>query len=92
MKSAYSIIVSPLRTEKGTGLLQFNKYVFCVDKKANKTEIRGAVEEIYKVKVASVNTVTVRGKKKRVRFAQGMTSAWKKAVVTLREGHKIEIT
>ena len=92
MKDARSIIVSPLRTEKGTGLLPLNKYMFWVNKKSNKIEIKYAVEEIYKVKVAKVNTSTVRGKLKRVRYIQGKTADWKKAVVTLVQGHKIDIT
>lgn len=91
MRDPYVIILSPLRTEKGTNLLPFNKYFFWVDKKANKTEIKNAISEIYKVKVVKVNTVTVRGKKKRVRFAEGKTPDWKKAIVTLKEGHKIDI-
>ena len=91
MRDPYVIILSPLRTEKGTNLLPFNKYFFWVDKKANKTEIKNAIREIYKVEVAKVNTVTVRGKKKRVRFAQGKTPDWKKAIVTLKEGHKIDL-
>jgi large subunit ribosomal protein L23 len=92
MKDSYSLIVSPLRTEKGTRLLSFNKYLFYVNKKANKIEIRHAIEEIYKVKVERVNTVMVRGKKKRVRFAEGKTPDWKKAIVTLKQGDKIDIT
>ena len=92
MKDPYSAIISPLRTEKGTKLLAFNKYLFYVTKSANKIEIREAIEEIYKVKVEKVNTITVRGKKKRVRFVEGKTPDWKKAIVTLRQGEKIEIT
>jgi len=90
MKGPYSIIASPLRTEKGTSQLPLNKYVFLVAKAANKTEIKKAVQEIYKVKVESVNTVTVMGKKKRVRFAEGKKPDWKKAIVTLKQGDKIE--
>ncbi len=92
MKDPYSAIISPLRTEKGTKLLSFNKYLFYVNKKANKIEIREAIEEIYKVKVERVNTITVRGKKKRVRFVEGKTPDWKKAIVTLKQGEKIDIT
>lgn len=92
MKDSYSTIISPLRTEKGTNLLPFNKYLFYVKKSANKIEIRKAIEEIYKVKVEKVNTITVRGKKKRVRFVEGKTPDWKKAIVTLKEGEKIDIT
>ena len=92
MRYPYSTIISPLRTEKGTKLGLFNKYLFYVNKEANKIEIRRAIEELYKVKVEKVNTVTVRGKKKRVRFAEGKTPDWKKAIVTLRQGDKIDIT
>ncbi len=91
MKDPYSTIISPLRTEKGSSLLLLNKYLFYVNKKANKAEIRRAVEEIYKVKVEKVNTVTVRGKTKRVRFVEGKTPDWKKAIVTLKQGDKIDI-
>jgi large subunit ribosomal protein L23 len=91
MENIYSIIKSPIRSEKGSSLLLFNKYPFWVSKAANKIEIKKAVEEIYKVKVRGVNTVTMRGKKKRVRFAQGKTPDWKKAIVTLKDGEKIDI-
>jgi len=73
-------------------LLPLNKYVFWVGNKANKISIKKAVENIYKVKVSEVNTLVVPGKAKRVRFAQGMTPEWKKAVVTLKEGDKIDVT
>jgi len=92
MKSPYTIVISPLRTEKGTKLLPFNKYVFCVSGESNKFEIRSAIEEIYKVKVEKVNTLTVKGKKKRVRYIEGTTADWKKAIVTLKAGDKIDIT
>ena len=92
MKDPRSIVVCPLRTEKGTTLLPFNKYLFLVEKQANKLEIKQAVEEIYKVKVETVNTGIMPGKKKRVRYVEGETADWKKAVVTLKEGHKIDIT
>ncbi|MBL7156890.1 MAG: 50S ribosomal protein L23 [Candidatus Omnitrophica bacterium] len=91
MKDAHSVIISPVRTEKGTNLLPLNKYLFWVDKKANKIEIKNAVQEIYKVKVEKVNTTAVKGKKKRVRYVEGKTSDWKKAIVTLKQGEKIEI-
>ena len=81
MKTPYSIIISFFRTEKGTNLLPFNKYLFWVAKSSNKIEIKNAVEEIYKVKVVKVNTVTAKGKKRRVRFVEGKTPDWKKAVV-----------
>jgi large subunit ribosomal protein L23 len=69
-----------------------NKYLFRVTKEANKIEVKKAVEEIYKVKVDSVNIMNVRGKKKRVRFREGMTSSWKKAIVTLEPDNRIEVT
>ena len=90
MRDVYSIIKSPLQTEKGAALKSYNKYLFHVDKKTNKIEIKKAVETIYKVKVKSVNTISVRGKKKRVRHIEGKTPDWKKAVVTLEEGQTIE--
>jgi len=92
MKDSYNIIVSPMRTEKGTNQLVFNKYLFWVAKNANKIEIKKAVEDIYKVKVDKVNTIIVRGKKKRVRYKEGKTADWKKAMVTLKEGEKIDLT
>ena len=81
-----------LRTEKGSRIVPLNKYLFWVDTVANKIEIKKAIEDIYKVKVASVNTMIMRGKIKRVRYATGKTPDWKKAVVTLREGSKIDVT
>lgn len=92
MKNPYEVIVSLLHTEKGSELLPLNKYLFRVVKDANKLEIKKAVEEIYKVKVKSVNTLTIRGKKRRLRFKEGTTPDWKKAIVTLKEGEKIEVT
>ncbi|MFH1776665.1 MAG: 50S ribosomal protein L23 [Candidatus Omnitrophota bacterium] len=91
MKSVYQIIKNPLQTEKGTQQKQQNKYFFVVDFKANKTEIRKSIEDIYNVKVKSVNTQIVPGKPKRVRYKIGKTAEWKKATVTLREG-KIDLT
>ena len=91
MKSVYYTIKSPIRTEKGTNLLSYNKYLFWVDIKANKVEIRDAIQELYKVKVSKVNTMTVRGKKKRVRIIEGSTPEWKKAIVTLKKGDKIDL-
>jgi len=92
MITCYDIIKTLVRTEKGTILEQDRKYLFQVSSRSNKIEIRKAVEEIYKVKVAAVNTTIVRGKQKRVRQAVGSTTPWKKAIVTLKEGQKIETT
>lgn len=89
---SYDIIKTLLRTEKGTTLEPNRQYLFHVDRRATKIDIKRAVEEIYNVKVENVNTVIVAGKKKRVRYQLGYTSDWKKAVVTLKEGSKIETT
>lgn len=92
MRVAHEIIKNMLRTEKGTNMLMDNKYLFKVDARANKIEIKRAVEDLYKVEVDSVNVMTVRGKKKRVRYREGMTSSWKKAIVTLKPENRIEVT
>ena len=91
MKDPHDVVKGLLRTEKGSRLMSFNKYLFWVDNGSNKVEIKKAVEDIYKVKVDSVNTMIARGKIKRVRYAAGKTPDWKKAVVTLKEGNKIEV-
>ena len=91
MKSIYEIIKGPLITEKSTDLGEKqNKYVFKVGCNANKIEIRNAIEKIFNVKIEKVNTVKVQGKKKRVRKVEGKMPDWKKAVITLKEGNKIE--
>ena len=91
MKNSHDVVKGLLRTEKGAGMMPLAKYLFWVDTKANKLEIRNAIENIYKVKVDKVNTINVKGKPKRVRYTVGMTSGWKKAVVTLKEGNKIDV-
>lgn len=91
MKKPYEILKSILQTEKGSMMRVQNKYLFWVDKSANKIEIKNAVESVYKVKVEKVNTVTARGKNKRVRYIMGKTPDWKKAIVQLKSGDKIEI-
>lgn len=87
------IIKKILMTEKGTRLKEVaNQYVFEVDRGANKLEIRRAVEEQFKVKVKDVNTMTRKGKAKRLRTASyGRTPTWKRAVVTLQDGQNIEM-
>lgn len=92
MKTAYDIIQTLVRTEKGTLIEPERKYLFRVNRRATKMDIRRAVEEIYSVKVQDVNTSIVPGKRKRVRQELGWTSDWKKAVVTLQDGQKIEVT
>ncbi|WP_087943722.1 50S ribosomal protein L23 [Desulfofarcimen acetoxidans] len=91
MMEARDILRKPIVTEKTMALLEDNKYSFLVDIKANKSEIKKAVEQIFKVKVEKVNTLIVKGKPKRVRNSVGRTSDVKKAIVKLREGDKIEL-
>ena len=90
MTGAYKIVKSLLQTEKSTSMLPENKYFFMVDEKANKIEIKKAVESIYNVTVTGVNTQVSRGKKKRVRYIEGKTPDRKKAIVRLKQGDKIE--
>lgn len=92
MINSYDIVNNLIRTEKGTILEQDGKYIFSVSKKANKIQIKKAIEEVYKVKVSSVNTMHIRGKLRRVRLELGKTADWKKAIVTLQAGNKIEVT
>lgn len=87
---AYSIIERPIMTEKSVRAKDQNKYVFKVHLKANKLQIKEAVEQIFNVKVKKVNTMMVKGKPRRFgRHPEGRTARWKKAVVTLAEGYKI---
>ena len=85
-----SLIKRPVITEKTTKLMEENKYCFIVDPKANKTQIRQAVEEIFKVKVKSVNTLNTLGKIKRMGRYEGRRPSWKRAIVTLEKGNRIE--
>ena len=90
-KSEYTIVREPLLSEKGSDLGEKqNQYFFKVALEANKIEIKRAVERLYKVKVANVNTMRMSGKRKQLRRKVGFTPDWKKAVVTLKEGHTIE--
>ena len=87
----HEIIRRPLITEKGTQLRELqNQYLFEVDQRASKHQIKGAVEKLFKVHVEDVKTLVVRGKIKRVGRSIGKRSNWKKAYVTLKEGEKIE--
>ena len=94
MKDARSIVKRLLVTEKGTRLTdKNNQYQFEVDTSANKVEIRRAVEVIFNVHVTKVNTMNKMGKAKRLRtMSYGKTAAWKRAVVTLKTGEKIDLT
>ena len=91
MKDMFSIIKKPCLTEKGLGLQELNNQVVVkVDPRANKIEIKDAVEKLFSVKVAKVRTANMHGKKKRVGKSFGQQSDWKKAIVTLEEGNKID--
>jgi large subunit ribosomal protein L23 len=90
-KDPYLIIKRPIVTEKSMAGSALGKYTFEVDRDANKIEIAEAVETIFKKSVLKVNTLTVKGKKKRVRYRTGRTPDWKKAIVTLRPGQTIEL-
>ena len=80
---AEDIIIAPVVTEKSSDGIQDGKYTFKVNKKATKVDIKNAVEKLFEVKVLNVNTISVKGKEKRVGVHQGRTSDWKKAIVTI---------
>jgi large subunit ribosomal protein L23 len=92
--NAFEVIKTVRLTEKGTRQGEkFNQYTVVADRLATKPQIRQAVQELFKVKVVKVNTLNVRGKARRKRTAQaGVTSSWKKAIVTLKDGEKIILT
>ncbi|MDP2936026.1 MAG: 50S ribosomal protein L23 [Dehalococcoidia bacterium] len=87
----FNVLIRPVITEKNTLLGEHGKYTFEVDRKANKPQIREAVERAFKVNVTDVNVTNMPGKMRRVGRSRGLTSPWKKAVVTLQEGQKIEL-
>lgn len=87
----FEVIRRPLVTEKNTLLQSQNKYAFEVDKDSNKVQVKEAVEEAFKVNVTAVNMITVRGRERRVGRRIVAASSWKKAVVTLKAGDKIQI-
>ena len=91
MEDAYKIIKRPLITEKSTKIKEMNNQLaFEVDRRANKIEIKKAVERIFKVQVEDVRTMNYQGKRKRLGRSEGRRRHWKKAVVTLKPGQKIE--
>ena len=87
----YQVLVRPLITEKATILASENKYVFEVAQRANKHQIRGAVEMAFDVRVTKVHTMNVHGKTRRVGRRTTRTRDWKKAIVTLSEGDRIQL-
>jgi len=91
MREVHDIIISPLVTEKSTIQREGqNQYSFKVNKRANKIEIKEAVERLFKVKVRDVRTTTIRGKVKRLGRRFGKRPDWKKAIVTVKEGDRID--
>ncbi len=90
--SLYDVILAPAVTEKSTAASEHNKVVFKVKRDATKPEIKAAVEGLFKVKVKTVNTLLRKGKVKRFRGVKGRQQDVKKAIVTLEEGHSIDVT
>lgn len=91
-RTAYDVLVSPVITEKATLASESNQVIFKVNPKATKPEIKAAVESLFKVKVKAVNTVVRKGKLKAFRGRPALLSDTKRAVVTLEEGHSIDVT
>ena len=88
MRMVEDIIITPIITEASMDMLDAKKYVFKVQKTATKADIANAVEEMFKVEVATVNTISMKSKNKRVGYHFGKTSEWKKAIVTLKASSK----
>lgn len=91
MKSAREIILKPIVSEKSYKQIEKAKYAFAVHSDAEKVEIARAVEELFNVSVTKVNTLNMKGKPRRRGYTKGKTSSWKKAIVTLKEGQRIEV-
>jgi large subunit ribosomal protein L23 len=91
-EAMYDVILSPVITEKATMASEHNQVTFRVPVGADKRAVKVAVEELFKVKVTAVNTILVKGKTKRFRGRPGQRSDYKKAIVTLAEGSKIDVT
>lgn len=90
MRNYRDIIIRPIVSEKSYEQIEQNRYTFEVHPDSEKVEIRRAVEELFKVKVLRVNTMNIKGKPKRLGRFQGYRSSWKKAIVTLQKGDRIE--
>lgn len=91
MRSPYEIILHPVITERSTDNARIGRYTFAVARDANKIEIKQAVEAIYRVNVLKVNVMNVRGKRRRIgRMPVGETASWRKAIVTVQPGQRIE--
>ena len=90
-KDHRDVLIAPVVSEKSYGLIDQNKYTFLVHPAANKTEIKIAVEKVFKVKVTAVNTANRPGKRRRTRFGWGQRNDTKRAVVSVAEGQRIDI-
>jgi large subunit ribosomal protein L23 len=86
IKDPRDVVLAPVVSEKSYGLIDEGKYTFLVDPRANKTEIKLAVEKIFSVKVESINTINRAGKRKRTKFGWGTRKSTKRAIVSLKEG------
>ena len=86
----YHVLIKPITTEKSTNLQQFNQYTFIVSKNSNTSEIKTAIETLFKVTVTKINTSILRGKMKSFKGTYGFRKDTKKAIVTLKEGNTID--
>jgi large subunit ribosomal protein L23 len=91
-RSAYDVIVAPVITEKATLASEANQVIFKVNRNATKPEIKSAIENLFKVKVKAVNTIVRKGKLKAFRGRLALLSDTKRAIVTLEDGHSIDVT
>ncbi len=91
MKDPRDVIIRPVISEKSYAQIDHSKYTFEVATNARKEEIKSAVEAIFKVHVTAVNTMKMHGRRKRQGYTSGLTRNWKKAIVTLRKGDRIEV-
>lgn len=91
-RSAYDVIVAPVITEKATFASEVNQVIFKVKRDATKPEIKSAIEGLFKVKVKAVNTIVRKGKQRTFKGVKALLSDTKRAIVTLEEGHSIDVT
>lgn len=91
MMNVNDVIIRPVISEKSTEMIEKNKYAFMVSMKANKIIVKKAIKDLFGVQPIKINILVNRGKTKRVRYKSGNRPAWKKAIVTLKAGEKIEI-
>ena len=91
-RSAYDVIISPVITEKATLASEHNQVIFKVNPQATKPEIKAAIESLFKVKVKGINTIVRKGKLRTFRGIRALLSDTKRAVVTLEDGHSIDVT